>query len=347
MESSQQFPLQMHNSFNVKAVCPTIYFLNNLSDLELLPDLNDCNFYILGDGTNTLFVDQNTPIIIKPDFKGIEIIEEEESYIVRVGAGENWHELVKTCLANGIYGLENLALIPGSVGAAPVQNIGAYGVEFADFCKQVKWFEFLTNTHKNLSSEACNFSYRNSIFKQSLYNKGVITEVEFKFPKVWRANLAYAGLNELAKNSTAEQVMNKVISLRQSKLPDPKVLANAGSFFKNPIIAQAEAEQLKLQYPSIPLYVQDDEQVKVAAGWLIEHAGLRGFQKNGVGVHKRQALVLVNYENDSGQEIIRLAKYVQQKVLAKYKILISPEVRMITEQGEQNFADLVIDKEYI
>jgi len=342
MESSQQYPLQKNNSFNVKATCPIVYFPKTLTDLEQLPDLSLNPFYILGDGSNTLFVDLQAPIIIKPDFKGIDFFETDESYIVTVGAGENWHDLVCSCLENGIYGLENLALIPGSVGAAPVQNIGAYGVELSNFCLQVKWFEFSSKTIKTLSNDDCQFSYRNSIFKQTLHNMGIITEVSFSFPKKWQAKLTYSGLNELATNSTPKQVMEKVINLRQAKLPDPSKLPNAGSFFKNPIVSEQKLKILKNTYPNIPFYPQKIGQVKLAAGWLIEQTGLKGYREKGVGVHQHQALVLVNYGSHDGKDIVRLAQYVQHQVLAKFDILLSPEVRMITAQGEQNFADLPI-----
>lgn len=345
MESIHQFPLKNHNSFSVQSICPTIYFIKTLADLKLLPDLSKCHYYILGDGSNTLLVEPYAPIIIKPDFKGVNITEKADSFVVSVGAGENWHQLVCSLLDQNIYGLENLALIPGSVGAAPVQNIGAYGVEFSDFCQQVKWFDFASQTLKTLSKQDCQFSYRNSVFKKSLYNQGIITEVVFNFPKLWRANLSYAGLNELGTDPTAAQVMARVIMLRQAKLPDPIKLPNAGSFFKNPIVNEEKLALLKKIYPSIPYYPQDKGEVKLAAGWLIEKAGLKGYSDNGVGVHEHQALVLVNYESDTGIAIVMLAKYVQQQVFQKFDILISPEVRIVTEQGEQSFDNLIIDLE--
>lgn len=345
MELSKQFPLQNSNSFNVKATSPIVYFPKTLADLEQLPDLSLNPYYILGDGSNTLFVDQQAPIIIRPDFKGVKISETDDDYIVNVGAGENWHDLVCLCLENGVFGLENLALIPGSVGAAPVQNIGAYGVEFSDFCSQVKWFEFSSKTIKSMNSTDCHFAYRNSIFKEALYNRGIIAEVVLEFPKKWQANLSYAGLNELDNNTTPKQVMDKVIRLRQAKLPDPSKLPNAGSFFKNPIVDFEKLNLLKKSYPEIPFYPQSKEQVKLAAGWLIEQAGLKGYRKNGVGVHENQALVLVNFGNNHGRDIVELAKFVQQQVVAKFDILISPEVRMVSKQGEQEFTDLTTDFE--
>lgn len=344
MEFSQQFPLQNHNSFNVKAICPTIYFPKSIKDLEQLPDLSMSSFYILGDGSNTLFVDHEAPIIIKPQFKGINIYETPDRFTVKVGAAENWHELVCTCLAHGIFGLENLALIPGSVGAAPVQNIGAYGVDFSDFCTQITWYEFSSKIVKKISAAQCKFAYRDSIFKQELQNKGLIVEVELSFAKAWQPNLSYAGISELDQNTSAKELMETVIRLRQSKLPDPDILPNAGSFFKNPLISTEQFARIQKSYPNIPFYLQSRDLVKLAAGWLIEHVGLKGYCVNGVGVHEHQALVLVNYESERGGDIAKLAKYVQQKVLEKFDILIFPEVRMVTKHGEQKFADLSIER---
>jgi len=345
MELSKRLPLQNNNSFNVKATSPIAYFPKSLTDLKNLPDLSINPYYILGDGTNTLFVDQQAPAIIKPDFKGINISETSDYYVVNVGASENWHDLVCLCLVKGVFGLENLALIPGSVGAAPVQNIGAYGVEFSDFCYQVKWFDLTTHAIKSMNTIDCHFGYRDSIFKQALYNKGIITEVVLKLPKKWRANLSYGGLNELSESSTPKQIMERVISLRQAKLPDPSVLPNAGSFFKNPIVNLETLNRLQTAYPKVPFYPQENGQIKLAAGWLIEKVGLKGYSTNGVGIHEHQALVLVNYDCNDGKAIVALAKLVQQKVLAKFDVYISPEVRMVTTQGEQDFDDLAIDYE--
>ncbi len=229
MHSNLDYALQGSNSFNIKASCPRIYFPSSLAELQQLPNLSAENFYVLGEGSNTLFVEPQAPIIIQPKFTGIDIVEQDDHFIVTAGAAENWHNLVCFCLENGVYGLENLALIPGCVGAAPVQNIGAYGIDIADYCQEVHWFEFARRTMQVLDKKACNFGYRDSIFKQALYNKGLITQVNFRFPKQWQANLSYAGLDVLAKNCSAKEVMAKVIKLRSSKLPDPKELPNAGS----------------------------------------------------------------------------------------------------------------------
>ena len=338
MDLIKQYPLQQNNSFQVQAISPALYKLNTISDLFNLPDLN--SFYILGEGSNTLFVEDNAPYIVKPEFKGIKISETDDSFIVTIGSGENWHELVCLCVNRGIFGLENLALIPGSVGAAPVQNIGAYGVEFSDFCSSVSWFDLSNKQIKPIKNRDCHFAYRDSIFKQDLYNKGIIVEVELSFPKIWQANVSYAGLNELSANSTAKQVMEKVISLRKAKLPNPQKLPNAGSFFKNPIVSKQKLEQLTCIYPSMPFYSQPDGSAKLAAGWLIEQTGLKGYSVNNVGVHDKQALVLVNYNSNEGKYIVELAQFIQQQVLREFGILLSPEVRMVTSKGEIDFSNL-------
>jgi UDP-N-acetylmuramate dehydrogenase len=340
MKLNKHFSLQKNNSFNVKSTSPIVYLLETHDDLALLPDLSLNPFYILGDGSNTLFVESLAPIIIKPNFQGIDITETDDSFVVNVGAGENWHDLVCLCISKGVNGLENLALIPGSVGAAPVQNIGAYGVEFSDFCFQVKWFEFSSQKIITLSKNDCDFSYRHSTFKEALHNKGIITDVVLNFPKKWRANLSYAGLNELEENASATMIMEKVINLRQAKLPDPKQLPNAGSFFKNPIVDVGKLDNLKSIFPKVPYYPQENGDIKLAAGWLIEQSGLKGYCINGVGVHKYQALVLVNHDSENGKNIVALAQLVQQKVFEDFGVLLSPEVRMVAKEGEQKFADL-------
>jgi len=340
MKSNRQIQLKEYNSFNVESLSPLVFYPCSYDDLIELSNNLSNPFYILGEGYNTLFVDDIAPTIIKPHFKGISIHESEDAYILEVAANENWHELVCHCVKSGIYGLENLALIPGSVGAAPIQNIGAYGVELSDYCSKVKWFEFSTKKLHELSNQECHFAYRESIFKNELKQKGLIIGVTLVLPKRWQANLSYSGLNELPKNAPATEVMMQVIKLRQSKLPDPVQLPNAGSFFKNPTIDKEEWQKLTEQYPDMPSYPQTNGKVKVAAGWLIEHAGLKGYQKNGVGIHDKQALVLVNHQNVSGQHIVKLAQYVQQKVSACFGLWLEPEVRFVYTDGEQTLTSV-------
>ena len=334
MKSASQFQLKHSNSFNVASIAPSLYQPASYSDLRDLAGIIDQPFYILGEGSNTLFVEEETPVIIRPGFKGVEIEELAESFVVKVGAAENWHQLVIYCIEQGIYGLENLALIPGSVGAAPVQNIGAYGVEFADYCQEIEWFEFSSLSVKKLSREECEFGYRDSIFKKALYNQGLIISVTMAFPKSWQPRLSYHGLDTLSADVSASEVMQKVISIRQSKLPDPAVLPNAGSFFKNPVVPASQYDLLKQEYPDMPVYPQSDSKVKLAAGWLIEQAGLKGYCQNGAGVHDQQALVLVNKHEASGKDISALAKHVRSCVQEKFAISLQPEVRIIAAGGE-------------
>jgi len=342
MSTSISYSLKSKNSFAVEATTQQLLFPSSYEDLLALPCFDQNEFYILGEGSNTLFTDTTAPIIISPNFTGIEITETQSSYFVKVGASENWHNLVQYCISNRLYGLENLALIPGSAGAAPVQNIGAYGVEFSDFCFEICWFEFESKTVKVLNKHSCQFDYRESIFKSSLYNKGLIISITLKLPKKWQANLSYHGLNSLPSSATAEDVMGKVIELRESKLPNPKKLPNAGSFFKNPIVTLVKLDKLKAIYPEMPFYPQADKQVKLAAGWLIEQCGLKGYRMKSVGVHDKQALVLVNYSSNTGKDIVDLARYVQASVNEKFAIKLQPEVKVVTASGEVMFDNLEI-----
>lgn len=334
MKSQTLFNLNQINSFAVSAICPTIFYPESINDLKALYKETREAFYILGEGTNTLFVDEKAPVIIKPAFKGIEFSESAEHFIVDVAASENWHELVGLCLTKGVYGLENLALIPGSVGAAPVQNIGAYGVEFSQYCEEVHWFEFSTQKSHKLSHQACEFGYRNSVFKGRLKDLGVITHIRLKLPKKWQPVLSYQGLDDLEGVSSAQEIMAKVITLRESKLPDPKELPNAGSFFKNPEIDQKTYLKLLQTYPNMPAYILNEMKVKLAAGWLIEQCNLKGFKRGEVGVHTQQALVLVNYASHKGEEIVELAAYIQSTVFKKFAIVLEPEVRAVYTEGE-------------
>jgi len=334
MKSQQHFPLQNNNSFAISATTPVIYYPKNIQELKSLTSVTKGIFYILGEGSNTLFVEDITPVIIKPDFLGIHVSETNDYYEVSAACSENWHDLVCLCINKGINGLENLALIPGSVGAAPVQNIGAYGVEIADFIESVTWFDFGKNKSQQLTREQCQFEYRNSIFKQNLKNKGIITHVTLRFTKSWQAKLGYQGLNRLPESCSALDIMNAVIELRNSKLPDPKIIPNAGSFFKNPVVCSDQFNLLKDRFPELPFYPQDKGNVKLAAGWLIEQAKLKGYQMNGAAVHNKQALVLTNIDSAKGEDIKNLAIYVQKAIFDNFGISLQPEVRMLAEHGE-------------
>jgi len=334
MNIQHQFSLQTLNSFNINAVTPKIFFPTNIIELAEISSQDLAHCYVLGEGSNTLFCEQFAPVVIKPSIKGIEIQQDNDFFYLKVGCAENWPDFVEFCIGNQIYGLENLALIPGSVGAAPVQNIGAYGVEVERFIQSISWFDFSTRSTVEYNHFDCQFGYRDSIFKRRLNAAGIITHVQFKLPKTWQPELSYQGLNELQFPVTAKEIMAKVIKLRQSKLPDPAILANAGSFFKNPIVSTSAFSLLQQQYPHIPNYLQDNGDIKLAAGWLIEQSGLKGYRIGDVGVHSQQALVLVNYNSASGRDIVLLAQYVQQKVREKFNIALNTEVRFIGADGE-------------
>jgi UDP-N-acetylmuramate dehydrogenase len=337
MQNLYQINLSSYNSFAISQYCKHLIILESLSDLELLTINPDEPVYILGEGSNSLFIDDFAGTVLHPLFKGIKVTEQHNCYELEVAAGENWHQLVEFCLSKNILGLENLALIPGSVGAAPVQNIGAYGCELADFCSQVSWYEFSTKNIHKLSAQDCGFGYRSSIFKQELKGKGLITSITLTLPKKWQAQLEYAGLSELAtelEQVSAMDVFNRVVAIRSAKLPEPKVLPNAGSFFKNPVVERSHYLKLREKFEAMPCYPLGNNKVKLAAGWLIEQAGLKGYRQGDAGVHTRQALVLVNHGQATGSQIWQLAQYVQEQVFNLFAVKLEPEVRLINKSGE-------------
>ena len=333
MKSYQNYSLEQYNTFAIPAVCPKIYFPCSVDELKEFCLHLDSPFYVLGEGSNTLFNDETTPVIVKPEIKGIEVSEQPESFIIKVGCGENWHQLVSFCINKGYGGLENLALIPGSIGAAPVQNIGAYGVEIADFITQIHWFEFSNQMLHCFDNEDCQFGYRESIFKNELLGKGVIVDVTLTLPKLWKPKLSYAGLDHLSSNISIQEVFQKVISIRQAKLPDPKELPNSGSFFKNPIVNQDKYHALLNEFGGMPAYPQTDGNVKLAAGWLIDKAGFKGFRDKDVGIHELQALVLINYGSKKGEHLANLATIVRVAINKKFGILLEVEVRILSSEG--------------
>ncbi len=340
MSTPQALQLSPENSFSIQSDCQAFYSPSSIEQLTSIAPLLDEPFYVLGAGTNTLFVDESTPTIIHPDFHGINANDCGDHVLVTGQCAENWHQFVQFCLANGYYGIENLALIPGSIGAAPVQNIGAYGVELADVLDSVTWYEFSAQTLHRFSNSECQFGYRDSIFKRELFGKGLIVSVTLKLTKYWQPTLSYQGLAELGEQATPEQVFQQVVDLRRSKLPDPEQLANAGSFFKNPVVDQDKFSHLQQNYPDMPFYPQPTGKYKLAAGWLIDQCGLKGFRQGKVGVHQHQALVLVNYGQASGQDIYRLAQHVQQLVRQKFAISLEPEVRLLTSHGLIELAEI-------
>ncbi len=323
--------LGMRHSFRLPATCRELI---EITDESQLASLNwSADTLILGEGTNTLFVGNFDGRVLVNKLRGVSITETKQDYMVSARAGENWHQLVLYLNRNNVFGLENLALIPGTVGAAPVQNIGAYGVEVGTFIDSVSGWDLIKKEPIRWSNHDCEFDYRMSKFKRSEWRHIFITSVHFRLSKVWQAVLNYKELSNLPTQVSAYDLMQRVIDVRQQKLPDPQELANAGSFFKNPIVSQQQAQELTALYTHLPVYPQADGRVKIAAGWLIEQAGLKGVQCGGAAVHKNQALVLVNQGGATGKDVQTLAQTIQQTVFERYGVKLEPEVRLINTHG--------------
>lgn len=283
---------------------------------------------VLGGGSNTVLRARVPGLVMKIANQGLEIIQEDEkSVTLRVAAGENWHELVINTLDRGWFGLENLALIPGNVGAAPIQNIGAYGVELSNFLEAVDIIDIATSEFSTLGVKECELGYRDSIFKNRLKNRVIIWSVRLTLSKVALPNLGYPELarSVISAEPTPAEVANTVIRLRQSKLPDPEKIPNAGSFFKNPILSAEKARHLVSRLPDIPQYPQPDGSVKFPAAWLIDRAGWKGKRLDDVGVHDKQALVLVNYGDGSSAELLSLAEAIAGDIHNKFEINLEME----------------------
>lgn len=291
---------------------------------------------VLGSGSNVLFLENFVGTVLLNRICGITIGEDVDAWHLHIGAGEVWHDLVNFCLDRHMSGnIENLALIPGCVGAAPVQNIGAYGVEFQQLCEYVDVIHLKTGTKLRLSTNECKFGFRESIFKHELREHYAIVAVGLRLKKDWQPILNYGDLNQLdAEQVTPRQIYDAVCAVRRSKLPDPMVFGNAGSFFKSPIISAAEAEYLLQSYPKAPHYPQSEGRVKIPAGWLIECCGLKGYKVGNAAVYDRHALVLINTGNASGDEIATLAHHIRQQVADRFAIWLEPEVRFLSGCGE-------------
>lgn len=337
MQIHNNFSLKNHNTFGIEAKAKQFVAVHNLNELKyVLENHASEKKFILGGGSNMLLTQDIDALVIHIDLKGKEIIKEDDDFVwVKSLAGENWHEFVLWTINQNFGGLENMSLIPGNVGTTPVQNIGAYGTEIKDTFVSCEAMNIQSQEMKIFKNEDCNFGYRESVFKQEAKDKYVITSVVFKLTKHnHKINISYGDITkELEKQNvttpTLKDVSNAVIAIRQSKLPDPKELGNSGSFFKNPVIPKEQFLKVQVHFPEIKFFEISPTEVKVPAGWLIEHSGLKGYRKNDAGVHKNQALVLVNYGNASGQDILNLSKYVQETVYKKYGIAIEAEVNVI------------------
>jgi UDP-N-acetylmuramate dehydrogenase len=332
----KNIPLQTFNTFGFNETAEEFARFNSSEELtELLQHNKNKPLFILGGGSNILLTKKIEGLVLKNDIKGIKIIEENDDFvIVESGAGEIWHNFVVHCINQNWSGLENLSLIPGSVGASPMQNIGAYGVEIKDVFAYLLAYNIASEKIEKFDAEQCQFGYRESIFKQSLKGKYVICHVAFKLSKKAIKNTTYGAIeDELNKlgisDPSIQDISRAVIAIRQSKLPDPALIGNAGSFFKNPIVPETIVDTLKEIYPDIPNYPSATGMRKLAAGWLIEKAGWKGKSYGNYGVHKNQALVLVNYGGSTGKEIYDLSTEIIRDIKTKFNIELEREVNIM------------------
>lgn len=327
--------LKRYNTFGIKAYARQFAEATNEEQIrELLASKN--KILILGGGSNILFTKDFDGLVIHNSLKDIKVIDENEHHvIIKVASGENWHTLVMHALSNDWGGIENLSLIPGTVGAAPMQNIGAYGVEAKEVIVSVEAIDRSNGKLVTFTNGDCRFGYRESVFKHELKEKFFISSVTLTLTKNNHLlNVSYGAIGETLKkmnvtHPTIRDVSNAVIAIRRSKLPDPEVIGNAGSFFKNPVIGVEQYNSLKKAHPSMPGYVSENQDVKVPAGWLIEQSKLKGLRVGNVGVHEHQALVLVNYGDGSGEEIFSLSKRIQSIVKENFGIELNAEVNII------------------
>ncbi|WP_321519124.1 UDP-N-acetylmuramate dehydrogenase [uncultured Bacteroides sp.] len=333
----KQYSLLSHNTFGFNVKTDTFIEYSSTDDLkQILCDKELLNgpYLHIGSGSNLLFTSDYKGTILHSKIQGIEVTENTNDYVlVKVGAGVEWDNFVAHCVSQGWAGVENLSLIPGEVGASAVQNIGAYGVEAKDLITQVDAVEIATAKECVFSNAECNYSYRQSIFKSELKNKFIVTYVTYKLSKNAAFNLEYGNIKaELEKypEISLATIRQAIIAIRDSKLPDPKIEGNAGSFFMNPIIPRSQFMELQKQFPGIPFYDIDEDRVKVPAGWMIDKCGWKGKTLGHVGVHSKQALVLVNKGNATGDEIVNLSREIQASVKKLFNIEIHPEVNFIS-----------------
>lgn len=331
------FSLKKHNTFGIEAKAKQFVVVHSVPDLKAVLQENPTEKkFILGGGSNMLLTQDIDALVIHVDLKGKKIIQQDADFVwVESQAGENWHEFVLWTINQDFGGLENMSLIPGNVGTTPVQNIGAYGTEIKDTFISCEAMNIATQEMKTFTNADCHFGYRESVFKHEAKDQYVITSVVFKLTKRnHKINISYGDIqSDLAQknieNPSLVDVSNAVIAIRQSKLPDPATLGNSGSFFKNPIVLKSQFEPIHKKFPEMKFYEISETEVKVPAGWLIEQAGFKGKRFGDAGIHKNQALVLVNYGNATGQEILNVSKNIQNTVFEMFGISIEAEVNVI------------------
>ncbi|MES2799355.1 MAG: UDP-N-acetylmuramate dehydrogenase [Bacteroidota bacterium] len=329
--------LKPYNTFGISANASEFTRFNSTAELRSILNVNKGkDLLILGGGSNLLLTKDVDQLVLRNEIKGIELVKEDtENYYVKAGAGEVWHEFVMHCVDNNYGGVENLSFIPGSVGASPMQNIGAYGVEIKDVFHELEAMHIATGELHHFDVASCEFGYRESVFKRKFKNQYVICSVTFRLSKNHRINSTYGAINsELEKlgitDPTIKDISNAVIAIRSSKLPNPAEIGNAGSFFKNPVVEMEVLEKIIVSYPDAPFFpTTEHRKVKLAAGWLIEKAGWKGFSEGNYGVHKLQALVLVNYGGSTGQQIYDLSSRIIADIEDKFGVTLEREVNIL------------------
>ncbi len=333
----EDFSLKKHNTFGIDAKAKYFFEFTEPQDLDVFLNSNQSwkeeKLIVLGEGSNILFLNDFDGLVIYPKVPGIKSVYEDRNHEwIEVGAGEVWDEFVEYCVTYQLGGVENLSLIPGVVGAAPVQNIGAYGQEVCNVIEKVKGYDLEKRAMAEYSADECRFAYRDSIFKSTLKNKFIITSVIFRLDKFPEFKLGYGDLEAKVKEKGDVNLYNirkSVIEIRSSKLPDVKDLGSAGSFFKNPVVDEVLAEQLQKKFPEIPVYPYLEGKKKLAAGWLIDRCGWKGKREGDAGVHEKQALVIVNYGNATGREIYQFSEKIKQSVLEKFGVELEREVNCL------------------
>lgn len=333
---SRNVDLKQYNTFGISAVAKKFATFSSIPELRaVLSKKEEEPLLILGGGSNILFTKDFDGLVLQNKIKGFEIVKETDDFtLVKAGAGESWHQFVLHCIENGLGGVENLSLIPGSVGASPMQNIGAYGVEIKDVFNELEAYHIPTGEIQTFNKEDCSFGYRESVFKNEKKGQYIITSVTYALTRNHELNTKYGAIEEeLAKmkisSPTIQDVSNAVIAIRSSKLPDPKTIGNAGSFFKNPIVELKDLERIQKVHSTVPNYPAPNGRIKLAAGWLIDQAGWKGRTFESYGVHKKQALVLVNYGACTGNQIFDLSKEIIEDIWDKFGIRLEREVNIM------------------
>lgn len=337
MDIKKEFSLKNYNTLGIEASAEFFTRVSSINDVISIlesKDFSQKEKLILGGGSNILFTRNVGGVVLKNEIKGIEKVrEDKDHYYIKAGGGENWHQFVLYCINNNYSGIENLSLIPGNVGASPMQNIGAYGVELKDVFHSLEGLHMKSKEILTFNNKECDFGYRESIFKKELKNQFLISSVTFRLNKIPKFNISYGAIEkELevmgVKDLSIKAISQAVINIRSSKLPDPAIIGNAGSFFKNPVIPGKLFNELKNNFPQIVAYPTESDEYKLAAGWLIEQCGWKGKSIGDAGVHKNQALVLVNYKNATGKEIYDLSEKVIQSVQDKFGVKLEREVNI-------------------